>query len=247
MSRPTEPPVVDEARRLDWATLRQKLDRDAESPVPASSIYAVAAMLSGCDYVNFSPSAGSDLPALEVLALAQGVLHVGRDGKTGETLMKAVLAPMFAARNLHVLSWVGHNIFGNMDGKVLDDPVNMANKVRSKDHLLTEILGYKPSTLVSIEYIEDMADWKTAWDHIHFGGFLETKMTLQFTWQGCDFPSGRARSCSTLSVSEHEHRRRGSRRDATPVVVLQKPDGSRRATGVLQAVPAARGVGRGSV
>jgi myo-inositol-1-phosphate synthase len=69
---------------------------------------------------------------------------------------------------------------------VLDDPVNKANKVRSKDHLLTEILGYKPSTLVTIEYIEDMADWKTAWDHIHFQGFLNTQMTLQFTWQGCD-------------------------------------------------------------
>ena len=68
-----------------------------------------------------------------------------------------------------------------MNGKVLDDPANKANKVRSKDHLLTKILGYKPSTLVSIEYIEDMADWKTAWNHIHFRGFLDTKMTLQFT------------------------------------------------------------------
>ncbi len=203
----TEPPLGEEARRLDWATLRQKLDRDAESPVPASSVYAIAAMQSGCDYVNFTPSAGSDLPALEELALAQGVLHVGRDGKTGETLMKAVLAPMFAARNLNVLSWVGHNIFGNMDGKVLDDPVNKANKVRSKDHLLTEILGYKPSTLVSIEYIEDMADWKTAWDHIHFGGFLETKMTLQFTWQGCDSLLAAPLVLDLVRFTEREHRR----------------------------------------
>jgi myo-inositol-1-phosphate synthase len=203
----TEPPVVEEARRLDWATVSQKLARDAESPVPASSIYAIAAMQSGCDYVNFTPSAGSDLPALEELALTQGVLHVGRDGKTGETLMKAVLAPMFAARNLHVLSWVGHNIFGNMDGKVLDDPVNKANKVRSKDHLLTEILGYKPSTLVSIEYVEDMADWKTAWDHIHFGGFFDTKMTLQFTWQGCDSLLAAPLVLDLVRFTEREHRR----------------------------------------
>ena len=182
----TEPPISEEARGLSWSALQQKLDREAVSPVPASSIYAIATMRSGCDYVNFTPSIGSDLPALEELALEQGVLHVGRDGKTGETLMKAVLAPMFAARNLEVMSWVGHNIFGNMDGKVLDDPINKANKVRSKDHLLTEILGYKPSTLVTIEFIEDMADWKTAWDHIHFRGFLDTQMTLQFTWQGCD-------------------------------------------------------------
>ena len=57
--------------------------------------------------------------------------------------MKAVLAPMFADRNLHVMSWVGHNIFGNLDGKVLDDPVNKASKVHSKDHLLTDILRHE--------------------------------------------------------------------------------------------------------
>ena len=111
---------------------------------------------------------------------------MGCDGKTGETLMKSVLAPMFAQRNLEVMSWVGHNIFGNLDGKVLDDPVNKASKVTSKDRLLGEILGYRPQTLVSIEYIESMGDWKTAWDHIHFTGFLGTPMSLQFTWQGCD-------------------------------------------------------------
>jgi myo-inositol-1-phosphate synthase len=182
----TEPPIPPAIQQLDWSTLSRQLETAAASPVPASTVYAVAAMNAGCDYVNFTPSIGSDLPALEQLALECGVLHVGRDGKTGETLMKSVLAPMFAARNLPVMSWVGHNIFGNMDGKVLDDPVNKANKVHSKDHLLTEILGYKPNTLVTIEYIEDMADWKTAWDHIHFRGFLDTPMTLQFTWQGCD-------------------------------------------------------------
>jgi myo-inositol-1-phosphate synthase len=203
----TEPPVSEEARQLSWKALQHKLDRDATSPVPASSIYAVAAMQSGCDYVNFTPSVGSDLPALEELALDKGIRHVGRDGKTGETLLKAVLAPMFAARNLHVMSWVGHNIFGNMDGKVLDDPVNKANKVRSKDHLLTEILGYKPSTLVTIEYIEDMADWKTAWDHIHFRGFLDTKMTLQFTWQGCDSLLAAPLVLDLVRFTEREHRR----------------------------------------
>jgi myo-inositol-1-phosphate synthase len=182
----TEPPQPAELRNLTWSDLKQKLDSDAVSPIPASSIYAVAAIQSGCSHVNFTPSVGTDLPALEAFARERNVLHVGRDGKTGETLMKSVLAPMFAARNLQVQSWVGHNIFGNMDGKVLDDPVNKANKVRSKDHLLTEILGYKPQTLVTIEYIESMGDWKTAWDHIHFRGFLNTKMILQFLWQGCD-------------------------------------------------------------
>ena len=100
--------------------------------------------------------------------------------------MKTVLAPMFAHRNLKVMSWVGHNIFGNRDGLVLDDPTNKTSKVETKDRVITEILGYKPASLVTIEYLPDMGDWKTAWDHIHFQGFLGTKMTLQFTWQGCD-------------------------------------------------------------
>ncbi|MGE0755961.1 MAG: inositol-3-phosphate synthase, partial [Pirellulaceae bacterium] len=96
------------------------------------------------------------------------------------------LAPMFANRNLEVMSWVGHNIFGNMDGKVLDDPANKRTKVVSKDRLLSQIFGYSPQTHVSIEYIESLGDWKTAWDHIHFRGFLGTPMIMQFTWQGCD-------------------------------------------------------------
>jgi myo-inositol-1-phosphate synthase len=85
-----------------------------------------------------------------------------------------------------VLSWVGHNILGNRDGLVLNDPNNKATKLKSKDALLGELLGYRPQSHVSIEYIESLDDWKTAWDHIHFEGFLGTKMTLQFTWQGCD-------------------------------------------------------------
>ena len=63
---------------------------------------------------------------------------------------------------------------------------NKRAKVDSKDHLVHEILGYRPQTLVSIEYIESLGDWKTAWDHVHFTGFLGTPMSLQFTWQGCD-------------------------------------------------------------
>lgn len=203
----TEPPLESAASSWDWAKLSKTLSDSATSPVPASTLYAIAAFEAGCSFVNFTPSVGSNLPALEEFALKQKCLHVGRDGKTGETLMKAVLAPMFAARNLKVMSWVGHNIFGNMDGKVLDDPINKANKVRSKDHLLTEILGYKPQTLVSIEYIESMGDWKTAWDHIHFEGFLGTKMALQFTWQGCDSLLAAPLALDLVRLTEREHRR----------------------------------------
>ncbi|MBS0204268.1 MAG: inositol-3-phosphate synthase [Planctomycetes bacterium] len=203
----TEPPPPDEIRNWNWGQIQKSLQTKGASPLPASTLYAIAAMQSGCPFVNFTPSIGSDIPGLDELARQQQVVHVGRDGKTGETLMKAVLAPMFAARNLKVMSWVGHNIFGNLDGKVLDDPVNKANKVKSKDHLLTEILGYKPQSLVSIEYIESMGDWKTAWDHIHFQGFLGTPMVLQFIWQGCDSLLAAPLVIDLIRLTEREARR----------------------------------------
>lgn len=206
----TEPPPPEQIRAWNWTEVQRSLQAKGPSPLPASTLYAIAAMQSGCPFVNFTPSVGSDIPGLYEYALEQQVVHVGRDGKTGETLMKAVLAPMFAARNLKVMSWVGHNIFGNLDGKVLDDPVNKANKVKSKDHLLTEILGYKPQSLVSIEYIESMGDWKTAWDHIHFQGFLGTPMVLQFTWQGCDSLLAAPLVIDLIRLTEREARRGGT-------------------------------------
>ena len=183
----TEPVGVDpETLPGDWAGLNKLIDKPAKCLLPASSLYAIAALDLGCSYINFTPSLGASLPAIDELARERGARHMGYDGKTGETLLKSTLAPMFANRNLEVMSWVGHNIFGNMDGKVLDDPANKKSKVTSKDRLLKQIFGYSPQTLVSIEYIASMGDWKTAWDHIHFRGFLGTKMAFQFIWQGCD-------------------------------------------------------------
>lgn len=182
----TEPPVNIADLPGTWAELDATLDDWSTCPLPASSLYAIAAIEMGLSAVNFTPSLGSSPPAIDHLARQRNARHMGCDGKTGETLMKSVLAPMFRQRNLHVMSWVGHNIFGNLDGVVLNDPANKASKVASKDHLIGEILGYRPQTLVSIEYIESLGDWKTAWDHIHFTGFLGTPMTLQFIWQGCD-------------------------------------------------------------
>jgi len=183
----TEPPVEEDLLPPRWKDLDKLLDKPAKKfPLAASSLYAIAALDLGHPYINFTPSAGSAPAAICELAIERGTCHMGHDGKTGETLLKSVLAPMFAQRNLSVMSWVGHNILGNVDGKVLDDPANKRTKVRSKDRLLHQILGYSPQTLVSIEYIQSMGDWKTAWDHIHFRGFLGTPMVLQFTWQGCD-------------------------------------------------------------
>jgi myo-inositol-1-phosphate synthase len=169
-----------------WDELDRLLDDRPGDRLPASSLYAIAALDLGMPYINFTPSLGASPPAIGELAELRGTCHAGQDGKTGETLLKSALAPMFAARNLEVLSWVGHNIFGNLDSQVLDDPANKAAKVENKDRLLGRILGYDPQTLITIESIRSLGDWKTAWDHIHFRGFLGTPMVLQFIWQGCD-------------------------------------------------------------
>lgn len=180
----TEPPFRIDARHETIAAFTAALDQP--DLVPASSQYAWAAIDLGIPYVNFTPSLGSSFPAALELCELKKTCTAGKDGKTGETLMKTVLAPMFKHRNLEILSWVGHNIFGNRDGIVLDDPVNKSSKIETKDQVVSSIVGYKPNTLVTIEYIPSMDDWKTAWNHIHYRGFLNTKMILQFIWQGCD-------------------------------------------------------------
>ncbi len=179
----TEPIFPLDERHQTPATLLKSLDQHC---LPSSSLYALAAIQLGCPYVNFTPSLGASIPALETLAKQNKVPLTGKDGKTGETLLKSALAPLFAARNLQVRSWIGHNILGGGDGRTLNNPANKESKVKSKDAQLPSILGYPLQTHVSIEYVESLDDWKTAWDHIHFEGFLGTKMTMQFTWQGCD-------------------------------------------------------------
>jgi len=179
-------PLIDEKHWPEtWAETERLLEQP-NCPLPASSLYAIGALDLGIPYINFTPSLGATPLGIDQLARERGTCHAGRDGKTGETLLKSVLAPMFAARNLEVMSWVGCNIFGNLDSQVLDDPQNKAAKAKCKDQQLASVLGYSPETVVSIEHVASLGDRKTAWDHVHFRGFLNTPMTLQFTWQGCD-------------------------------------------------------------
>jgi len=205
----TEPPFVPGEAHLRWATLQAALDDGGPELLPTSALYALAAFQGGHTYINFTPSLGASVPALLELARSTGSLYAGKDGKTGETLMKTVLAPMFALRNLKVMSWVGHNIFGNRDGLVLDDPDNKSSKVETKDRVVSRILGYQPASVVTIEYLADMGDWKTAWDHIHFQGFLGAKMALQFTWQGCDSLLAAPLAIDLARLADFEKRRGG--------------------------------------
>lgn len=204
----TEPETDSRSLPATWRELSGTLETGGDNcPLRASSLYAIAALELGFSFVNFTPSLGSDCEAISELARERVACHAGRDGKTGETLLKTVLAPMFAARNLEVMSWVGHNILGNADGRVLDHPDHKAAKVHSKSSALSDMLGYDPQSLVSIEYIKSLGDWKTAWDHVHFKGFLGTPMSMQFTWQGCDSALAAPLVLDLVRLAEHADRR----------------------------------------
>lgn len=174
--------------RDTWRTLaafEAELERGVQQP--ASIVYAYAALAAGHPFVNFTPSRGASIPALCELALARGVPHCGCDGKTGETLLKTVLAPMFTARALKVLSWRGYNMLGNRDGEVLRDDSHKHSKLINKDQALRAILDDPElDSGVGIDFVPSLADWKTAMDYVHFEGFLGARMSLQFTWHGSD-------------------------------------------------------------
>jgi myo-inositol-1-phosphate synthase len=191
----TEPPVEPHPAHASLAALRAALDGGGPDSggaggdrriLPASSLYACAAFTAGCGYVNFTPSAGASLPALDELARRQRMPYAGRDGKTGETLVKSVLAPMFAHRALRVRAWSGTNLLGGGDGATLADPEAARSKTVSKARGLGEMLGHPVEGEVHIDHVAEMGELKTAWDHVLFEGFLGNRMTLQFTWQGCD-------------------------------------------------------------
>jgi len=166
--------------RPEWRTLAAfDAALDAGTQQPASMLYAYAALSAGFPYVNFTPSLGSAPAALRELARTKGVPHCGADGKTGETLVKTVLAPLFVARRLKVLAWQGYNMLGNRDGENLADPLHKEAKLRSKDDALRALLGDpEVHTKVGIDYVPSLRDWKT--------GFLGAQMSLQFTWHGSD-------------------------------------------------------------
>ncbi len=182
----TEPSIEPSEATHDLAAFEAALEQPDCGGLRASSLYTYAALQEGCPFVNFTPSPAALVPALRDLADSRGLPYMGNDGKTGETLVKSALAPMFRYRNLNVMSWQGYNLLGDRDGEVLADPENRESKVRSKDEVIPGILGYPVHTHVGIDYVPSLHDQKTAWDFIHFRGFLDVKMSLQFIWQGID-------------------------------------------------------------
>ena len=180
--------------------------------------------------MDFTPSVGARLPAIEALAEAHEVPLAGSDGKTGETFMKSALAPAFAARALKVRSWAGMNLLGGGDGAALADPERAKSKLDSKGRLLEEILGYPVEGPIHIEDVRDMGEWKTAWDHIVFEGFLGVRMKLQFTWEGCDSALAAPLLLDLIRLAALALERGESGPMVEPRVLLQGPGRARPST-----------------
>jgi myo-inositol-1-phosphate synthase len=181
----TEPPVPELPEHQNLDLLVEALNDPQRTVLPPSSVGAYAALTAGCPYVDFTPSPGIKMPALAELARRQGVPYAGADGKTGETLLRTVLAPMFVARALNVRSWSGTNLLGGGDGANLADPEQAKGKLESKSRGLAKLIGEVTAPL-HIDNVPDLAERKIAWDHVSFEGFLGAKMSLQFTWDGYD-------------------------------------------------------------
>ncbi len=164
----------------------QALDADDHDIAP-SMIYAYAAIKAGIPYANGAPNLSADIPALMELAKKTGAPIGGKDYKTGQTLMKTILAPGFKARLLGIDGWFSTNILGNRDGEVLDDPEAFKTKEVSKlgvlDHILQpqlypDLYG-DIDHVVRINYYPPRGDNKEGWDNIDIFGWLGYKMQIK--------------------------------------------------------------------
>jgi myo-inositol-1-phosphate synthase len=158
--------------------------------IPSSMVYAYAALKEGIPYANGAPNLTVDIPALMGLAHENGCPIAGKDFKTGQTLMKTVIAPGLKARLIGINGWYSTNILGNRDGEVLDDPESFKTKEESKKSVLDYILQpdlypllYKDLChVVRINYYPPRGDNKEGWDNIDLVGWLGYTMQLKINF-----------------------------------------------------------------
>jgi len=165
----------------------EKAIKENHQAIPPSMIYAYAALQEGVPFLNGAPNLTVDVPAMVELAKQQGVCLGGKDFKTGQTLMKTLLAPGLKARMLGVRGWFSTNILGNRDGEVLDDPESFKTKEVSKLDVLEYILQPElyPELYgdiyhkVRINYYPPRGDEKEGWDNIDIFGWLGMPMQIK--------------------------------------------------------------------
>jgi myo-inositol-1-phosphate synthase len=169
--------------------LEQGLERSDEA-IPSSMVYAYAALSEGIPFANAAPNLTADIPAMLELAARAKAPVAGNDMKTGQTLIKTIVAPGLKARMIGVRGWYSTNILGNRDGEVLDDPESFKTKEESKKSALDYIFQpqlypelYKDiSHVVRINYYPPRGDNKEGWDNIDIFGWLGYPMQLKINF-----------------------------------------------------------------
>ena len=162
----------------------------SDDAIPSSMVYAYAALREGIPFANAAPNLTADIPAMLELAAMNGSPLAGNDMKTGQTLIKTIIAPGLKARLLGVRGWYSTNILGNRDGEVLDDPESFKTKEESKKSALDYIFQpqlypelYKDlSHVVRINYYPPRGDNKEGWDNIDIVGWLGYPMQLKINF-----------------------------------------------------------------
>ena len=173
-------------QHVDIASFEKAIDANDEVIAP-SMLYAYAAILEGVPFANGSPNLAVDLPCLRDLAIEKKVAISGKDFKTGQTLIKTVIAPMIKVRQLGLAGWYSTNILGNRDGEVLDAPENFKTKEESKLGVLEDILqpAQNPDLYgdifhkVQINYYPPRGDNKEGWDNIDIFGWMGYPMEIK--------------------------------------------------------------------
>ena len=185
----TEAFMKESAAHHSIESFEQALEANDQA-IPSSMIYTYAALMEGVPYANGAPNLSADVPAMVALAQRQKLPVVGKDFKTGQTLIKTVIAPGLKARLLGVQGWYSTNILGNRDGEVLDDPESFKTKEESKKSVLDYILQPQlyPDLyadlchVVRINYYPPRGDNKEGWDNIDLVGWLGYPMQLKINF-----------------------------------------------------------------
>ena len=163
---------------------------DDRKHLPPSMIYAYAALMEGCPFIMGAPNVCVDIPAMFELSQKRGLPIVGKDFKSGQTMMKSVLAPAFRARMLGVEGWFSTNILGNRDGQVIEHPDNFETKRISKESSVECILEQDeyPELYtdlyhkVKINYYPPRKDNKESWDNIDIFGWMNYPMQIKINF-----------------------------------------------------------------
>ncbi|AOY74404.1 myo-inositol-1-phosphate synthase (plasmid) [Arthrobacter sp. ZXY-2] len=206
------------ARRLrrplaEWS--EQEVLEAGPAEMPSAVPYALGALHAGASFIDFTPSETLEWPLLWQRAIEKDAQVAGRDGSTGQTFLKALIGSALEMRGLRVASWYSTNILGNRDGAVLTLPGVDVTKQADKAHALRHMTKLETSGhQVDIRYLEELGDYKEAWDSVLCRDFLGNQVELRLNWKALDSPLAAQLALDVIRMIASGHgRKRGLRRD----------------------------------